>query len=57
MKTNLYRARWNNELDLRTIKVLAIYPDGGHDTCDNTFSRDDIYAWLLQQHREDSRTK
>jgi predicted peptidase len=30
---------------------LTIYPDRGHDTCDNTFSRDDIYAWLLRQHR------
>jgi predicted peptidase len=30
---------------------LTIYPDRRHDTCDITFSRADLYDWLLQQRR------
>ncbi len=31
--------------------TLTIYPDKGHGICDLTFSRDDLYQWLLAQHR------
>jgi predicted peptidase len=30
---------------------LTVYPDKGHGICDLTFSRDDLYQWLLAQHR------
>ena len=30
---------------------LTIYDDRGHDTCNLTFSRDDLYEWLLRQRR------
>lgn len=30
---------------------ITIYPDRGHDTCNITFERDDLYDWLLQQRR------
>jgi predicted peptidase len=30
---------------------LTIYPDKGHGICDLTFSRDDLYQWLLEHHR------
>jgi predicted peptidase len=33
---------------------LTIYEDRSHDTCDVTFSRDDLYDWLLRQRRRES---
>jgi len=30
---------------------LTIYENTGHGICDRTFARDDLYKWLLDQHR------
>jgi dipeptidyl aminopeptidase/acylaminoacyl peptidase len=30
---------------------LTIYPDQGHNICNLTFFNDEVYEWLLQQHR------
>ncbi len=30
---------------------LTVMPDAGHGICESVFSRDDLYDWLLKQHR------
>lgn len=30
---------------------LTVYPQEGHDAWTDTFGREDLYAWLLKQHR------
>jgi predicted peptidase len=30
---------------------LTLYEDRGHNTCQATFSREDVYEWLLRQRR------